>query len=81
MPDLDLDPGSYTERKPKGWRWQLPWGHPEDSKLHMTLSVICAGFLVFFYFQHTTLSTDVALLGGAVLGALVAGNLVLAFRD
>lgn len=23
MPDFDLEPGEYTERKPKGWRWKL----------------------------------------------------------
>ena len=31
VPDLDLPPGDYRERKPKGWRWKLPWSHDDDT--------------------------------------------------
>ena len=26
-----LPPGDYRERKPKGWRWKLPWSHDDDT--------------------------------------------------
>lgn len=31
VPDLDLPPGDYRERKPNGWRWKLPWSRDDDT--------------------------------------------------
>ena len=49
MPDLDLDPGSYKERKPKGWRWKLPWSHDDDVKLPMVMFFVAVGFAGYFF--------------------------------
>lgn len=45
IPDkvVDLDPGSYKDRKPDGWRWKLPWAHPDDVKLPMVMFFVTLG--------------------------------------
>lgn len=48
MPDFDLEPGDYRDRKPKGWRWRLPWSHAGDTKLPMVMFFLCAGFVAYF---------------------------------
>lgn len=50
MPDdLDLEPGEYRERKPRGWRWRLPWSHPDDTKLPLVMMLVALGWLGFFF--------------------------------
>lgn len=81
MPQLDLEPGDYRERKPKGWRWRLPWAHPEDSKLHLMLFLICVGFLVYF-FTHLPPATPLGVcIGIAVFAAGAGAQLMLWLRD
>lgn len=79
--NLDLEPGEYRERKPRGWRWRLPWGHPEDSKLHLTLFVACLGFLAYFFLNLPEGTSPRAVLGVAVFSALAGMQLMLFLRD
>lgn len=81
MPDLDLDPGSYTERKPKGWRWRLPWSHPEDTKLPMVMFFVAVGFLVYFFANLPEGTAFGVCIGIAVFAAGAGGMLVLWLRD
>lgn len=39
---------SDIEHKPKGWRWRLPWSHPDDTKLPMVGFFVMVGFLAYF---------------------------------
>lgn len=73
MPDLDLDPGDYAERKPKGWRSRLPWSHPQDTKLPMVLFFVCVGFLAYFFFNLPA-GTDFGVSIGIAVAALGAGG-------
>jgi len=77
---IDLDPGDYRERKPKGWRWRLPWSHPEDSKLPLVLMIGCIGFLVYFF---VNMPADVrGIAAGVAVAAFFAGGLFMwAFSD
>ena len=81
MPEIDLEPREYRERKPKGWRWKLPLSHPEDAKmqaLYMMLALIGLGLL---FVNRDELSTE-TLFGAAALCGVAAGiMLALAFRD
>lgn len=81
MPDLDLDPGSYTERKPKGWRWRLPWAHPEDSKLHLVLFLLALGFLAYFFLNLPSGTSLGVCVGIAVFAAAAGAQLMLWLRD
>lgn len=81
MPDMDLPPGDYRERKPKGWRWRLPWSHPEDTKLPMVGFFVAAAFLAYF-FINLPAGTDSGVVAGVTTFAAVAGAmLVLWLRD
>ncbi len=81
MPDLDLEPGGYRERKPRGWRWKLPWGHPEDSKLHLVVFLVMVGFGVYFFLNRHSMSVEHVFGSGALFGALAGANLMLLLRD
>jgi hypothetical protein len=81
MPEMDLDPGDYRERKPKGWRWRLPWSHPDDAKMQFGMLLACAGALGFIYWNREQFSAGI-LFGVAAVFAFVAGIMfALAFRD
>lgn len=78
---MDLDPGDYRERKPKGWRWRLPWSHPDDAKMQFGMLLASAGALGFIYWNRDALTSG-TLFGGAVVFAFVAGIMfALVFRD
>lgn len=47
MPDLELDPGSYKERKPRGWRWRLPLAHEDGSRLPFFMLVALVSFVTY----------------------------------
>lgn len=79
--NLDLEPGDYRDQKPKGWRWRLPWAHPEDSKLHFTMCFACLVVLGYFFVNRMGLSPDQAMSAGALFGSIAAANLILALRD
>lgn len=81
MPDLDLDPGSYTERKPKGWRWRLPWGHPEDSKLPLVGCALALGGLIYVFTHRAQLSVEMVFAGAAITAAVAGVLFAVAFRD
>lgn len=81
MPDLDLDPGEYHERKPKGWRWKLPWSHPEDNKLPAVTLVAVLGGLVLLYLYRGEINTAWSLPLAAGLGAAAGIMFTLACRD
>lgn len=81
MPDLDLDPGDYRERKPKGWRWRLPWSDPRDAKLFLVLSIICGGFVVYFVANTPGSDSQMAMFGGAMFGFLSGACLMWSLRD
>lgn len=49
MSDLDLDPGDYRERKPKGWRWRLPLAHDDGSRLPFVMFLLAAIVLVAIF--------------------------------
>lgn len=81
MPNLDLDPGEYTERKPRGWRWKLPWSHPEDTKLPMVGFFVAVAFLTYFFINLPS-GTDGGVVAGVTTFAAVAGAmLILWLRD
>lgn len=81
MPDFDLGPGDYRERHPKGWRWKLPWSHPEDTKLPMVGFFVMAGFALYF-FDHRAEADATSLCLGIGTVAFGAGAcMVLWLRD
>jgi hypothetical protein len=81
LPELDLEPGDYRERKPKGWRWKLPWSHPEDTKLPM-VGFFVAGLFLAFFLINLPPGTDSGVVAGVATFAAVAGAmLVLWLRD
>jgi hypothetical protein len=77
MPDLDLEPGDYSERKPKGWRWKLPWSHPQDTKLPMVLFFISAGFVVYFFLNLPAGTSWKVCVGIATFAALAGAQFIL----
>ena len=81
MPDIDLEPGDYTERKPKGWRWKMPWSHPEDTKLPMVGFFVMVAAIAFMFINRSFISTDTLFGGAAMAGAVAGGCLVLWLRD
>ena len=81
MPDIDLLPGDYRERKPKGWRWKLPWSHAEDTKLPMVGFFVCLGWLVWVYVMRADMPPDLLLAIAAFWGAGLGGCMVLWLRD
>jgi len=81
MPDIDLEPGDYTERKPKGWRWKLPWSHADDTKLPMVMFFIALGGMAYFFAHRTELGPDMAFGAAALCGLGAGGMLVLWLRD
>ena len=72
MPDLDLEPGEYSERKPKGWRWKMPWSHPQDTKLPMVLFFLSVGALTWVFLHRHEVSAD-ELFVGTVTAGLIGG--------
>jgi hypothetical protein len=80
MQKIDLEPGDYTERKPKGWRWRLPWHHPEDTKLPMVGFFVMAAFGVYFFLNVPAVAFNLSI--GLVTVAFFAGAcMVLWLRD
>jgi len=73
MPEIDLEPGKYRERKPKGWRWKLPWAHPQDTKLPFVLFVLCLG-LVGYFFLNLPAGTDWRVCAGIAVAAAASGG-------
>lgn len=74
MPDFDLEPGDYRERKPKGWRWRLPWSHAGDTKLPMVMFFIAMGFVAYFILNLPP-SYSVWVVGGCSMFAFCAGGM------
>jgi hypothetical protein len=72
MPDVDLDPGEYHERKPKGWRRKLPWRHPQDTKLPMVLFFLSLGALVWVFLHRHEVTAE-ELFVGTVTAGLIGG--------
>lgn len=81
MPNLDLDPGNYRERKPRGWRWRLPWSHPDDTKLPMAMFFVALAFLAYFFLNLPPGTSAGVCVGIAVFAAGAGGMLVLWLRD
>lgn len=81
MPDLDLEPGAYRERKPKGWRWRLAWSHPEDNKLPLVMFFGALAGLGYFLINLPS-GTSFGVCVGIATAAFCAGNLLqLVLRD
>lgn len=72
MPDIDLEPGDYTERKPKGWRWKLPWSHEDDVKLPLVMFCVAAVALVAVFVTRNDGSRE-TLFGVTALFSFVGG--------
>lgn len=81
MKQIDLEPGEYQERKPKGWRWRLPWGHPDDNKLPLVMFFVAAGFLVWFFLGRDQMPSDIMFGVAAVFGIGAGGMFQLFMRD
>lgn len=81
MKQVDLGPGEYQERKPRGWRWRLPWSHPEDAKLQAVYMVLALGALGLIFLNRDELSSALLFGGAAVSGAIAGIAFALAFRD
>lgn len=74
MPDIDLDPGEYTERKPRGWRWKLPWSHPDDTKLPLVQMLASIGAGGCLYFSRDLITdAGVLVLAGVGVGFAIGG--------
>lgn len=81
MPELDLDPADYRERKPKGWRWRLPWGHAEDTKLPVVMLLVSFAALAYIFVRRDEMATW-TLFGVTAVFSVVAGIMfTTAFRD
>lgn len=81
MPDLEIDPGDYRERKPKGWRWRLPWSHPVSARTPFVGMLLMLGF-VAYAFINAPHGVHLGYLSGVAVCALLAGALfILAFHD
>lgn len=79
---IDLEPKDYSERKPKGWRWRLPWSHPEDVKLPMVMFFLLVGFLVLLIVRRDEVVDPLWLILGTTAFAFPAGAMmVLWLRD
>lgn len=72
LPELDLPPGDYRERKPKGWRWKLPWSHDDDVKLPMVVLFVAVAILVAIFVTRNEGSRE-TLFGVTALFSFVAG--------
>ena len=81
MKQVDLEPGEYTERKPKGWRWRLPWSHPDDTKLPMLWFFVAAGFVVYFVVSLPAGFPLGIVAGIGTFAFLAGGAFVLWWRD
>lgn len=77
MPEMDLDPGDYRERKPEGWRWRLPWSHPQDTKLPMVLFFVCLAAMGWVFVNRANLSSEMLFLGGVLTGLGAGGQFIL----
>jgi len=79
VPELDLPPGDYRERKPKGWRWKLPWSHDDDVKLPMVMFFVVAAILVatFIYRDELTSGT---LFGVSAMFAFAGGIMFMLWK-
>lgn len=81
MPDFDLDPGDYRDRKPKGWRWRLPWSHTEDVKLPMVMFFVLVGAFVYLLFRAENEDQVWLMLGSAAFALPAGAMMVLWLRD
>lgn len=81
MPDLDLDPGEYIERKPKGWRWRLPWSSPEGARLPAAMLIVAGGFSWYFFANMGSNPSPWVVAAGAMFSACAGMMLMLALRD
>lgn len=68
MPDLDLPPGNYRERKPRGWRWRLPLAHEDDARTPFVMFVLAVAFLVYLLLRPDAEPFRWTLAGGWALG-------------
>lgn len=81
MPDLDLEPNEYQERKPKGWRWKLPWSHPVSAKTPFVGMLVALAFVAYGV-SFAPAGHDIRILGGIAMFAFFAGAMfILAFHD
>lgn len=76
MPDLELKPGEYTERKPKGWRWRLQTGHTESPWPALIQFVVASGFVVYFL-TNLPAGTSFWVVAGTALFAFFAGAMLM----
>lgn len=81
MPEIDLEPGNYRERKPKGWRWRLPIAHPEDAKMQALYMVIALAGLGLLFLYRNEISSETLVPASAICGVVAGGMFALAFRD
>jgi hypothetical protein len=81
MPNIDLEPHEYTVRKPRGWRWRLPWSHDDDNKLPVVMLLVMIGGLTWLFLNRNEASSDLVTLAAAGLGFVVGIMLMLALRD
>lgn len=81
MPEIDLEPGNYSERKPKGWRWTLPWSHPVSARTPFVGMLVAFGFLAYFFSRASEITDPVTAIGvGIVFGFPAGGFFFMAFR-
>lgn len=78
---MDLPPGDYRERKPKGWRWKLPWGHPEDAKLPMVMFWLLVAAFYFLLLSKADEQQMWLMIGAAAFALPAGAMMVLWLRD
>lgn len=81
MPDLEIDPGDYRERKPKGWRWRLPWSHPVSARTPLAMLCVMLLGLGYIYLNRVSVSADLLFAATAFAAFIAGGMFILAFHD
>lgn len=80
MQNLDLDPGSYKERKPRGWRWRLPLAHDDDARLPFIMFVLLVGFVVYLMLRADAEPFRLYIAGGLAFGIPIGAMFILWMR-
>jgi hypothetical protein len=72
LPELDLPPGDYRERKPRGWRWKLHPDHDDDNWTPLVMFFVAVGAVAFILLNLPP-GTSMPIVGAAAMFGAGAG--------